>query len=54
MGAGGASYWAVASVGPLVTRGVLLDVAAVRGVDRLEPGQAVHAGDLHLSNASWA
>ena len=46
VGAGGASYWAVASVGRLVTRGVLLDVAAVRGVDWLEPGQAVHAGDL--------
>jgi kynurenine formamidase len=31
---------------PLVTRGVLLDVAGARGVDTLEPGYGVTAADL--------
>jgi kynurenine formamidase len=31
---------------PLVTRGVLLDIAATRGVDVLEPGYGVTAADL--------
>lgn len=33
-------------IGPLVSRGVLLDVAAARGVERLEPGHAITAEDL--------
>ncbi len=33
-------------LGPIVSRGVLLDVAAVHGVDRLEPGYAITAEDL--------
>ena len=44
--AAGARFGAVSALGPLVTRGVLLDLPAVLGVDWLEPGQAVHAGDI--------
>ena len=32
--------------GGIVTRGVLLDISAARGVEWLEPGQAVTPGDL--------
>nr|WSX53713.1 cyclase family protein [Streptomyces sp. NBC_00974] len=46
IGAGGARFGSVAALGPLVTRGVLLDLPAVLGVDWLEPGQAVHAPDV--------
>ncbi|MEV4922854.1 cyclase family protein [Streptomyces roseoverticillatus] len=46
VGAGGARFGGVAALGPLVTRGVLLDLPAVQGVAWLEPGQAVHAGDV--------
>lgn len=44
--AGGARYGSVGALGPLVTRGVLLDVPADRGVDWLEPGEPVYADDL--------
>ncbi|MEV0988501.1 cyclase family protein [Streptomyces sp. NPDC049949] len=44
--AGGARFGSVAALGPLVTKGVLLDLPAVLGVDWLEPGQAVHAQDV--------
>jgi kynurenine formamidase len=44
--AGGARYGSVDQLGATVTRGVLLDIPAVRGIDWLEPGQAVHAGDV--------
>jgi kynurenine formamidase len=44
--AGGARFGAVSALGPLVTKGVLLDLPAVLGTDWLEPGQAVHAGDV--------
>ncbi|MFI6144799.1 cyclase family protein [Streptomyces sp. NPDC051109] len=46
IGAGGARFGAVAALGPLVTKGVLLDLPAVLGVEWLEPGQAVHARDV--------
>ncbi|MEV7521904.1 cyclase family protein [Streptomyces sp. NPDC091371] len=46
IGAGGARFGAVAALGPLVTKGVLLDLPAVLGADWLEPGQAVHARDV--------
>ncbi|MEU1817820.1 cyclase family protein [Streptomyces roseifaciens] len=46
VGAGGARFGEVAALGPLVTRGVLLDLPAVLGGPWLEPGQAVHALDL--------
>lgn len=46
VGAGGARFGAVASLGVLATRGVLLDLPVVRDVDWLEPGQAVHAADV--------
>ncbi|WP_405715722.1 cyclase family protein [Streptomyces xanthophaeus] len=46
VGAGGARFGAVSALGPLVTRGVLLDLPAVLGVDWLEPGHAVHARDV--------
>ncbi|MGW2638201.1 cyclase family protein [Streptomyces sp. NPDC001348] len=44
--AAGARFGTVAALGPLVTRGVLLDLPAVLGVRWLEPGQAVHAADV--------
>ncbi|MEW1748434.1 cyclase family protein [Streptomyces angustmyceticus] len=44
--AGGARFGAVSALGPLVTRGVLLDLPAVAGCGWLEPGRAVHAGDI--------
>ena len=36
----------VENVGPIYTRGVLLDVARLRGVDRLPTGQAITASEL--------
>ncbi|WP_369368416.1 cyclase family protein [Streptomyces sp. CG4] len=42
----GARFGAVSALGPLVTRGVLLDLPAVLGIGWLEPGQAVHAPDI--------
>ncbi|MFE9480143.1 cyclase family protein [Streptomyces spororaveus] len=44
--AAGARFGAVSALGPLVTRGVLVDLPAVLGVDWLEPGRAVHARDV--------
>ncbi|MFJ7157255.1 cyclase family protein [Streptomyces sp. NPDC101118] len=46
IGAAGARFGAVAALGPLVTRGVLLDLPAVDGAGWLEPGRPVHARDL--------
>ncbi|MEV4441205.1 cyclase family protein [Streptomyces sp. NPDC049577] len=46
VGAAGAAFGGVAALGALVTRGVLLDLPAVRGLPWLEPGAAVHAEDL--------
>lgn len=50
--AGGARYGTVAELGPLVTRGVLLDLPVVRGVDWLEPGTAVQVEDLVAATAA--
>ena len=47
--AAGASWGGIDAVGPLVTRGVLLDVAAARGVDRLDGGHGITAADLDRS-----
>ncbi|MFE2479432.1 cyclase family protein [Streptomyces sp. NPDC059389] len=44
--AGGARFGSVSALGPLVTKGVLLDLPVVLGVDWLEPGHAVHAPDV--------
>lgn len=49
VGAGGATFGTVGALGPIVTRGVLLDLPAVRGVDWLEPGEALHAEDLQAA-----
>ncbi|RSS81672.1 cyclase family protein [Streptomyces sp. WAC06614] len=49
VGAAGARFGAVAALGPLVTRGVLLDLPAVLGVDWLEPGRAVTAADVRAA-----
>ncbi|MGW1164592.1 cyclase family protein [Streptomyces sp. NPDC002550] len=46
VGTAGARFGAVSALGPLVTRGVLLDLPAVLGMRWLEPGQAVHARDI--------
>ncbi|MFF6780546.1 cyclase family protein [Streptomyces sp. NPDC012510] len=46
VGAAGARFGAVSELGPLVTRGVLLDLPAVLGLPWLEPGRAVRAGDV--------
>ncbi|UXY23652.1 cyclase family protein [Streptomyces cynarae] len=42
----GAWFGAVDALGPLVTRGVLIDMPVVLGRDWLEPGTAVHAEDV--------
>ncbi|MEV5239423.1 cyclase family protein [Streptomyces cinnamoneus] len=52
VGAGGARFGDVAALGPLVTRGVLLDVPAVQGRTWLEPGEAVHAADVVAAEAA--
>ncbi|MFJ1563744.1 cyclase family protein [Streptomyces erythrochromogenes] len=44
--AGGARFGSVEALGPLVTKGVLLDLPAVLGRDWLEPGHAVRARDV--------
>ncbi|CAM5732599.1 Cyclase family protein OS=Streptomyces alboniger OX=132473 GN=CP975_15240 PE=4 SV=1 [Streptomyces alboniger] len=44
--AGGARFGAVSALGPLVTKGVLIDMPAVLDTDWLEPGRAVHAEDV--------
>ncbi|RLV10438.1 cyclase [Streptomyces griseocarneus] len=52
VGAGGARFGDVAALGPLVTRGVLLDLPAVEGTTWLEPGRAVSAADLAAAEAA--
>jgi kynurenine formamidase len=42
----GAARVGIDKAGPIVTRGVLLDVARRKGVDRLEPGYGITADDL--------
>jgi len=42
----GAAHCGIDKAGPIVSRGVLLDVARARGVDRLDGGSAVGAADL--------
>ncbi|WP_399434621.1 cyclase family protein [Streptomyces sp. WAC05950] len=44
--AGGARFGSVEALGPLVTKGVLLDLPAVLGTRWLEPGHAVRARDV--------
>lgn len=46
VGAGGATRCGVEKVRSLVGRGVLLDVARAKGLDRLEPGYAITPVDL--------
>jgi kynurenine formamidase len=45
----GASRCGIDKVPPIVTRGVLLDVARARGVDRLEPGYGIGGNDLEAA-----
>lgn len=42
----GSNWCGIDKLGPVVTRGVLLDAAALKGVEWLEPGTAVHAADI--------
>src|SRR5205814_3564196 len=42
----GAAHCGIDKAGAIVTRGVLLDVARARGVDRVEGGVAIGADDL--------
>lgn len=42
----GSSWCSVDKLGPIVTRGVLLDAALLAGVEWLEPGTAVRAADI--------
>jgi kynurenine formamidase len=44
--AGGATRCGADKIGPLLSRGVVLDVARAKGVERLEPGYAITAEDL--------
>jgi kynurenine formamidase len=45
----GATRCGADKIGPIVTRGVLLDVARAKGVERLDPGYAITASDLDLA-----
>jgi kynurenine formamidase len=47
----GAGRCGISRVKTLTTRGVLLDVARARGVERLEPGEGIHAEDLDAALA---
>lgn len=50
MSAAGSAWSAVTTMrSGVITRGVLIDLPTVRGVDWLEPGTAVHAADLALA-----
>ena len=44
--AAGAKYCGIDKVGTILGRGVLLDVAGARGLDRLEPGHQISPEDL--------
>lgn len=46
IGEAGASKCGVDKIKTLISRGVLLDVARVKGVDRLEPGYSITGDDL--------
>jgi kynurenine formamidase len=48
----GATWCGVEHIPPIVTRGILVDVPAVRGVDELAPGTAVTAEDLDAAVAA--
>ena len=43
---GGATHHSIVHVGPIVTRGVLLDVPRLRGIDYLTPGTSVTLEDM--------
>ena len=47
----GAAKLGIEHFGPIVTRGVLLDVARAHDVDGLEPGYAIGAEDLDAALA---
>jgi kynurenine formamidase len=47
----GASRCGIEKISSLVSRGVLLDVARARGVDRLEPGYPITPDDLDAAEA---
>jgi kynurenine formamidase len=51
IGAGGATRCGIGVVGALVSRGVLLDVARVLGVGRLEPGYPISVADLDAAES---
>ncbi|MBQ1089017.1 cyclase family protein [Streptomyces sp. B93] len=46
---GGAGFGGIDKAGPVVSRGVLLDVARARGVERLDGGHAVTPEDLEAA-----
>jgi kynurenine formamidase len=48
----GVTHHAVSNVGAIVTRGILLDVAALRGVDWLDAGQAIGRDELDACAAA--
>lgn len=46
---GGVTRFSVHAIPPLVTRGVLLDMAGLRNVDSLEVGDAINHGDIEAA-----
>lgn len=48
---GGATRCGIEKVGPVVTRGILLDVARGKGLDKLEPGYGITPEDLDAALA---
>lgn len=45
----GLNRFGIESVPPIVTRGILLDIAALKGVDRLEPGYVISVDDANAA-----
>ncbi|VAW00919.1 Probable polyketide cyclase [hydrothermal vent metagenome] len=45
----GVKKFGTETIPPIVTRGVLLDIAALRGVDIMEPGDVITPGDIEAA-----
>ena len=46
VGSHGSNWATVDKLGPIITRGVLLDAALLKGKEWIEPGTAIHADDV--------
>ena len=51
MGLNGIARFGVETIPPIATRGVVLDIAAVRGVEAMQPGDAITVADIEAAMA---